>query len=123
MASAFDYNRAPFFQSFMEVRVERSANRVRLLLYGANGPLHWRDLQRSWRLATDLPSDAAVEFRLPLPPRLSSPVLRGGSGEGVETSPFPPGPSPYPSPQSTGEGAERPASRGASQLHAYNPAP
>lgn len=31
LASAFDFNRAPFFQSFVEVRVEGAANVVRLL--------------------------------------------------------------------------------------------
>jgi hypothetical protein len=45
IAGAFDYSRAPFFQSFVEVRVEGSANRVRLIPHGANGPLRWRDLQ------------------------------------------------------------------------------
>jgi RNA polymerase sigma factor (sigma-70 family) len=32
VASAFNYNRAPFFQSFMEVRVEGSSNTVRFWL-------------------------------------------------------------------------------------------
>jgi hypothetical protein len=32
--SAVDFNRAPFFQSFMEVRVERSRRRVVLILNG-----------------------------------------------------------------------------------------
>lgn len=41
----FDFNRAPFFQSFMEVRVERSKKRVVLILNGVHGPLRWRDLQ------------------------------------------------------------------------------
>ena len=41
----FDFNRAPFFQSFMEVRVERSKKRVVLVLNGVHGPLQWRDLQ------------------------------------------------------------------------------
>jgi hypothetical protein len=41
----FDFNRAPFFQSFIEVRVERSKKRVVLILNGVHGPLQWRDLQ------------------------------------------------------------------------------
>jgi hypothetical protein len=41
----FDFNHAPFFQSFMEVRVERSKKRVVLILNGVHGPLQWRDLQ------------------------------------------------------------------------------
>jgi hypothetical protein len=45
VAGAFDYSRAPFFQSFVEVRVEGSINRVRLIPHGPNGPLPWRDLQ------------------------------------------------------------------------------
>jgi hypothetical protein len=36
---------APFFQSFVEVRVETSRKRVVLILNGIRGPLHWRDLQ------------------------------------------------------------------------------
>ena len=67
VASAFDFNRAPFFQSFMEVRVERSAETVRLLLHGANGPPRWRDLQAGGAV---FPAGGnlrdPVEFRLPL---------------------------------------------------------
>jgi hypothetical protein len=44
VSGAFDFNRAPFFQSFLEVRVERSQRRVRFVLHGANGPLRWRDV-------------------------------------------------------------------------------
>ena len=51
LAAAFDYNRAPFFQSFVEVRVEGSASRVRLILHGVRGPLRWRDLQSSGTVA------------------------------------------------------------------------
>ena len=47
LSALFDYNVAPFFQSFVEVRVERSASRVRLLPYGVHGRLRWRDLSRS----------------------------------------------------------------------------
>ena len=38
LSALFDYNVAPFFQSFVEVRVERSAKRVRLLPYGVARP-------------------------------------------------------------------------------------
>ena len=34
LSAAFDYDVAPFFQSFVVVRVERSANRVRLQPWG-----------------------------------------------------------------------------------------
>ncbi len=47
LSAAFDYNVAPFFQSFVEVRVEVSANRVRLLPWSVHGRLRWRDLQAS----------------------------------------------------------------------------
>ena len=33
--------------SFVEVRVERSAHRVRLMPYGVHGRLRWRDLSHS----------------------------------------------------------------------------
>ena len=45
LSGLFDFNRAPFFQSFIEVRVERSKRRVVLILNGVHGPLQWRDLQ------------------------------------------------------------------------------
>jgi len=45
LSAVFDFNRAPFFQSFLEVRVERSRNRVVLALFGVDGALSWRDLQ------------------------------------------------------------------------------
>jgi len=67
LASAFDFNRAPFFQSFVEVRVGGSANVVRLLLYGANGQLHWHDLQVDGQVIPEGQDDRAfVEFRFPL---------------------------------------------------------
>ena len=50
LSAAFDYNVAPFFQSFVEVRVERSANRVRVVPYGVHGRLTWGDLARSANL-------------------------------------------------------------------------
>jgi uncharacterized membrane protein HdeD (DUF308 family) len=45
LSGLFDFNRAPFFQSFVEVRVERSKKRVVVILNGVDGPLRWRDLQ------------------------------------------------------------------------------
>ena len=69
LSAVFDFNRAPFFQSFMEIKVEGSQNRVRLLLYGANGPLHWRDLQVGGEAKPPNASpDAPVEFTLPMSP-------------------------------------------------------
>ena len=47
LSSAFDFNVAPFYQSFVEVRVEPSARRVRLIPYGVSGRLRWSDFQGS----------------------------------------------------------------------------
>jgi uncharacterized membrane protein HdeD (DUF308 family) len=50
LSAVFDFNRAPFFQSFVEVRVERSAGRVVLAAIGVDGPLRWSDLQIGGRV-------------------------------------------------------------------------
>ena len=67
LSGIFDFNNAPFFQSFMEIKVERSKNQVRMRLYGVDGPLRWRDLQTGGQAkpagSTD---DDVVEFILPL---------------------------------------------------------
>ncbi len=47
LSAMFDYNVAPFFQSFIEVRVEKSANRILLWPYGIYGRLTWGDLASS----------------------------------------------------------------------------
>jgi 3',5'-cyclic AMP phosphodiesterase CpdA/uncharacterized membrane protein HdeD (DUF308 family) len=67
LSAAFDVNVAPFYQSFVEVRVEPSAGRVRLHPYGINGRLRWADLQASPGLtpAGARPGDP-VEWTLPL---------------------------------------------------------
>jgi len=68
LSGFFDFNHAPFFQSFVEVRVERSRRRVVLALNGAHGPLQWRDLQTGGAV---LPPggtfDDPVEFIVPMP--------------------------------------------------------
>jgi uncharacterized membrane protein HdeD (DUF308 family) len=67
VSGAFDFNRAPFFQSFLEVSVERSQNRVRFLLYGVNGQLRWRDIQTGEQVKpADKSDDDFVEFTAPL---------------------------------------------------------
>lgn len=70
LAGAFDYNKAPYLQSFVEIRVEGSTNLVRLIPHGANGRLHWRELQI---FGTIMPagktSDDFVEFVVPMPAR------------------------------------------------------
>jgi hypothetical protein len=67
LSAAFDYNVAPFFQSFVEVRVEPSAGRVRLLPWGVHGRLRWVDLEASpgWRPAKSDPQEP-VEIVLPI---------------------------------------------------------
>ena len=63
----FDFNRAPFFQSFLEVRVERSKRRVVLILNGVAGPLHWRDLQIGGTVhSPEATPDDPVEFVVPM---------------------------------------------------------
>lgn len=67
VSGAFDFNRAPFFQSFVEVRVERSQNRVRFLVHGVNGPLRWREIQATPSVVpTGSSPDGPVEFIAPL---------------------------------------------------------
>jgi uncharacterized membrane protein HdeD (DUF308 family) len=67
LSGIFDFNRAPFFQSFMEVRVERSKKRVALILNGVHGPLQWRDLQTGGAIVPpDVTLDDPVEFIVPM---------------------------------------------------------
>ena len=67
VSGAFDFNRAPFFQSFLEVSVEPAQNRVRFLLYGVNGRLRWRDLQTGGQVKpVDRSDDDFVEFTAPI---------------------------------------------------------
>jgi hypothetical protein len=44
LSAAFDYNEAPFFQSFLEIKVERSQKRLRLIPYSNKGRLRWSDI-------------------------------------------------------------------------------
>ncbi len=68
VSGAFDFNYAPFFQSFLEVNVERSQKRVRFQLYGVNGPLRWRDIQVGGQVKPpDKSDDDFVEFIAPIP--------------------------------------------------------
>lgn len=66
LSALFDSNEAPFFQSFVEVRVEPSAGLVRVRPWGIYGPLRWADLDASPDLrprgATD---DTPVEWVVP----------------------------------------------------------
>ena len=62
LSAAFDYNVAPFFQSFVEVKVEPSSNRVRVIPYGVNGRLTWNDLTSSDALRAGAADGATVEW-------------------------------------------------------------
>ena len=64
LSAAFDDNTAPFFQSFVEVKVEPSANRVRILPYGVHGRLRWRSLASSRTGG----GDEYVEWVIPMRP-------------------------------------------------------
>jgi len=67
LSAAFDYNNAPFFQSFMEIEVNPSQNKIKLKAMGINGPLKWSDMEYSKGLKpSQLADDAAVEWEFPL---------------------------------------------------------
>jgi 3',5'-cyclic AMP phosphodiesterase CpdA len=70
LSAAFDVNVAPFYQSFVEVRLEPSSGRVRLRPYGVDGRLRWADLQTSPGLRpAGVAADEPVEWSLALPGR------------------------------------------------------
>jgi hypothetical protein len=70
LAGAFEYNHAPYLQSFVEVCVEGSKDQVRLIPHGAMGPLCWRELQTFGAVMPSGKSgDDRVEFVIPMPPR------------------------------------------------------
>ena len=67
LSAMFDYNVAPFFQSFVEVKVEPSANRVRIVPYGVNGRLTWDEVATSSGVRPGgAPEDAFVEWVIPM---------------------------------------------------------
>ena len=71
MAGAFLYSQAPYLQSFVEIRVENSKDRVRLLAHGANGPLRWRELETFGALMpAGRTGEDTVEFLIPMSKRL-----------------------------------------------------
>jgi hypothetical protein len=43
----FDYNVAPFFQSFVVVTVDPAGRTLTIRPWGIHGPLTWKDLERS----------------------------------------------------------------------------
>jgi hypothetical protein len=63
LSGMFDFNRAPFYQSFIEVRVERSKGKIVFALHDTDGPVSWRDLQiSSGGTFGGAADDAPVEF-------------------------------------------------------------
>jgi len=44
LSAMFDYNVAPYFQSFIEIKVERSEKRVVLIPYSNHGRIKWSDM-------------------------------------------------------------------------------
>lgn len=67
LSGIFNFNHAPFFQSFIEVQVSPARSEVRLSLYGVDGLLHWSDLDHSSVLPADLAPGDPVTFILPMP--------------------------------------------------------
>ena len=68
LSALFDFNHAPFFQSFMKVQVQPSRQVVRLLLYGVSGLLPWNALEIGGQVIP--PGDSAsdpVVFEIPMP--------------------------------------------------------
>jgi 3',5'-cyclic AMP phosphodiesterase CpdA len=67
LSAAFDYNVAPFFQSFIEIRVERSSNKVRFIPYSQHGRLKWSDITSTEGARTNgVGMDDMVEWIMPL---------------------------------------------------------
>jgi hypothetical protein len=65
--SAFNYNYAPYLQSFVEVRVEGSKDRVVLIPHGTNGPLRRRELEAFGALVpAEESKEDTVEFIVPM---------------------------------------------------------
>ena len=54
----FDYNVAPFFQSFVVVTVEPAARRITIRPWGIRGPLTWGDFDRS---GTVMPPGSTID--------------------------------------------------------------
>ena len=70
LSAAFDVNAAPFYQSFMEIAVEPSAGRVRLIPHGVHGRLRWSDLQTSGTVRpAGVAADAPAEWVVGIPAR------------------------------------------------------
>ncbi len=70
MSAAFDHNKAPFLQSFVEIQVQNSKDEVHFLPRGANGRLRWRELENHRALMPEGKTEEDfVEFIVKMPPR------------------------------------------------------
>jgi 3',5'-cyclic AMP phosphodiesterase CpdA len=58
LSAMFDYNVAPFFQSFVVVTVDPAGRQITIKPWGVRGPLTWKDLDRS---KEDLPAGVAPD--------------------------------------------------------------
>jgi 3',5'-cyclic AMP phosphodiesterase CpdA len=65
LSAAFDYNVAPFFQSFVVVSVEPSRSRLRILPYTTSGRMTWAEFQHSPTLRAPQ-EEEFVEFVFPM---------------------------------------------------------
>jgi uncharacterized membrane protein HdeD (DUF308 family) len=70
MSAAFDHNKAPYFQSFVEVQVLNSKDEVHFRPHSANGRMRWRDLENFQALMpVGKTEDDHAEFIVKMPPR------------------------------------------------------
>ena len=58
LSAMFDYNVAPFFQSFVVVTVEPDAHRITIKPWGVRGPLTWKEFDRSASVSAGASTDA-----------------------------------------------------------------
>ena len=63
LSAMFDYNVAPFFQSFVVVTVDPVARRIIIRPWGIRGPLRWNNIERSGALMVPVAAaDSVVEW-------------------------------------------------------------
>ncbi len=63
LSAMFDYNVAPFFQSFVVVTVDPAERRMTIRPWGIHGPLTWKDVERSMPVTPlDSTPDSVVEW-------------------------------------------------------------
>jgi 3',5'-cyclic AMP phosphodiesterase CpdA len=65
VSAAFDVNAAPFFQSFLEIRVEPSQRRLRVIPWGVHGRVRWADFDRGGQAPIDADPNAWAEWVFP----------------------------------------------------------